>query len=103
MKNIKFIFAWFDFWIGLFWDSKKRLLYVFPVPMVGFVMSIMPKCKVCKNRMDKPNKDNYCKCLTCKNVDGYDTQLNQYYKANYNENNSNRYIYEQKKLRLDKK
>lgn len=36
--SIKLIFAWYDFWVGLFWDAKKRRLYVFPVPMIGIVM-----------------------------------------------------------------
>lgn len=36
--NVRFIFAWFDFWVGLFWDVPQRRLYVFPVPMFGIVI-----------------------------------------------------------------
>lgn len=36
--SIKPIFAWYDFWIGLFWDVKKRRLYVFPFPTIGIVV-----------------------------------------------------------------
>lgn len=34
--KIKPIFAWYDLWVGAFYDRAKRRLYVFPVPMFGF-------------------------------------------------------------------
>lgn len=40
--RIRLIFAWFDFWIGMFYDKKKKWLYVLPIPMFGVVVELMP-------------------------------------------------------------
>lgn len=37
--TIRPLFAWYDFWVGAFWDRKARKLYILPVPMVGVVIS----------------------------------------------------------------
>ena len=34
--KIRPIFAWYDLWIGAFYDQAKRRLYVFPIPCLGF-------------------------------------------------------------------
>jgi hypothetical protein len=33
--RVRPMFAWYDFWIGAFWDRKRRILFVFPLPMFG--------------------------------------------------------------------
>lgn len=38
--TVKPIFAWYDFWIGVFIDREKRRIYVFPVPCVGILITL---------------------------------------------------------------
>jgi hypothetical protein len=33
--RIKLIFAWYDLWVGFFFDRKKQILYIFPIPCVA--------------------------------------------------------------------
>lgn len=58
--KIKFIFAWYDFWIGLFYDQKKRALYFFPIPMLG-IKFIFPDRK-CKDCISMLNQTGVCYC-----------------------------------------
>lgn len=37
--KVKPFFAWYDFWIGVYWDRKKSVLYIFPLPMIGVRIS----------------------------------------------------------------
>lgn len=36
--SIRLIFAWYDLWIGAFWDKQKRRLYLLPLPCLGIVI-----------------------------------------------------------------
>ena len=36
--TIRPMFAWYDFWVGVFLDRQKSRLYIFPVPMFGIVI-----------------------------------------------------------------
>ena len=41
--TVKPIFAWYDLWVGAFWDRKQRKLYILPLPMLGVVIEFNPK------------------------------------------------------------
>ena len=41
--SIKPLFAWYDLWIGAYWDAKGRRLYILPVPMFGVVIQFPQK------------------------------------------------------------
>lgn len=61
MNKIKFIFAWYDFWIGWYWDRDKRILYIFPVPCFGIAVRFKPKHKNHMSFYIPPLHYN-CKC-----------------------------------------
>jgi hypothetical protein len=35
LGRVDFVCAWYDFWIGLYWNREKRWLYILPVPCLG--------------------------------------------------------------------
>ena len=37
--KIQIIYKWYDMWIGIYIDKKGRILYIFPIPTVGFKIS----------------------------------------------------------------
>lgn len=41
--TIKPLFAWYDLWVGVFWDSKLRKLYILPLPCIGVVLTFAAK------------------------------------------------------------
>lgn len=32
--TVSMFLAWYDFWVGLYWDRKNRALYICPLPCV---------------------------------------------------------------------
>lgn len=41
--EIRLLFAWYDLWVGAFYDKKNRRLYVCLLPMLGFVIQFGAK------------------------------------------------------------
>ena len=52
--RIKPIFAWYDFWIGAYYDQTKSRLYLFPVPCLGLWIE-----------MDKRGTEKVGVCASC--------------------------------------
>lgn len=41
IMRISFFFALYDFWIGAFYDQKKHILYICPLPCCVFKIELM--------------------------------------------------------------
>jgi len=70
--RIKFIFAWFDLWVGFFWDAKKHWLYFFPIPTLGIIFQFKLKCNDCKKKGFAENirkRYGIWQCFKCYNLD----------------------------------
>lgn len=38
MMKVRLFVAWFDLWVGAYWDKKSRRLYILPIPCVGIML-----------------------------------------------------------------
>jgi hypothetical protein len=47
--KISLFFAWFDCWIGWFYDKQKKILYICPLPMVVIKIQKTKPRKRCEN------------------------------------------------------
>lgn len=70
--KIKLIIGWFDFWIGFYFDRKKKCLYFFFIPMVGFLfMRKGNYCIWCKQPKRDDEMNCYESCKKCDSEGGY--------------------------------
>jgi len=38
--RIKPVLAWYDMWVGVFWDRQGRRLYILPLPCCGVCIEL---------------------------------------------------------------
>jgi hypothetical protein len=66
--RIRPVFAWYDMWIGAYWDREATKLYVLPVPCIGFSIQFGPLCDVSSSNC---TGGYHGKC-TCERIDTSD-------------------------------
>lgn len=49
----KLILAWYDMWIGLYWDVGYRTLYICPLPMIVLRFQFPGPKNEAKHRLDR--------------------------------------------------
>ena len=53
----KLIFAWYDMWVGAYYDVGHRTLYILPLPMLVFRFQLPGKQDEAKHRKDRPTNE----------------------------------------------
>lgn len=97
--KIRPIFAWYDLWVGAFWDGNKRRLYILPLPCMGIVielkgigrMSVLEPCPFCGGRAeivhieDGENAGGSCVCCTqCMASGNVEFEFKENFVSNWN-------------------
>lgn len=65
--KIKLFFAWYDLWIGVFVDRKKRNLYIFPIPMFGILIHFHKWTLKTSDFGSMYHPNTMWECNSCKN------------------------------------
>lgn len=65
MIRLRFFFAWYDFWIGAFFDRRLGVLFVCLIPCC--VIEISRNCDWCRKTSSVTNLDGDYLCQGCAN------------------------------------
>ena len=42
LARVRPLMRWYDFWVGVYWDRKRKYLYLLPIPCFGLVIEMGP-------------------------------------------------------------